>query len=402
LAALQPPAVHAAGSDIVKVALIGCGGRGTGAAQNALNADKRNKLVALADSFKDQLERSRQTLKDSHTEQYDVTDDRCFVGFDAYKQIMQTDADVVCLCTPPHFRPAHLRAAIEANKHVFCEKPVAVDATGVRHVLETTEMAKQKNLNIVSGLCWRYDHGVRATADQIKNGAIGPIIAMHANYLTGTLWQRQRQPGWSDMEYQMRNWLYYTWLSGDHNNEQHIHTLDKMLWLMGDEAPVSCVAMGGRQVRVEPQWGNVYDHFAAVYEWANGVKGFAYCRQMGGCYSNNECYVLGTKGRASMLAHAVDGETKWNYEGKNKKPSMYDVEHVELFQAIRNGKPINNGVYMSRATLMAVMARQSAYTGQRVTWEQALQSKEDLTPKAYQWGPVDMPEVAQPGKTKLV
>lgn len=399
VSALNPPAVHAAGSDILKVALIGCGGRGTGAAVNAMRADKGNRLTVLADIFKDQVDRSKETLKKQVGEQYDVKDENVFHGFDAYKQVMASDVDVVCLCTPPHFRPLHLKAAIDAGKHVFCEKPVAVDGPGVRSVLETSKLAKEKNLNLVSGLCWRYDLGVKGTVEQIQNGAIGPVVAMHANYLTGTLWHRQRQPAWSEMEYQIRNWLYYTWLSGDHNNEQHIHTLDKMLWLMNDEPPVACVGMGGRQVRISEEWGNVYDHFAVCYEWKSGVKGFAYCRQMGNCYSNNECYVLGTKGRANVLANKIEGETEWRYKGD--KPSMYDVEHVELFKAIRAGKPINNGAYMSYSTLMAIMGRMSAYTGQRVTWEQALNSVEDLSPKAYEWGEVERPAVAQPGQTKL-
>jgi predicted dehydrogenase len=371
---------------------------------NALRADKRNKLWALADIFQDKVNGAKQTLqneaKNLGNDQYAVTDERCFHGFDAYKQIMATEADVVCLCTPPHFRPAQLKAAIEAGKHVFCEKPVAVDATGVRSVLETTELAKKKNLNIVSGLCWRYDHGVRATIDQIKQGAVGDIVAIHANYLTSTLWHRGKKETWSEMEYQIRNWLYFNWLSGDHNNEQHIHTLDKMLWLMGDQPPVACVGMGGRQVRTQEEYGNVYDHFGVVYEWANGVKAFAFCRQMAACYNNNECYVLGTKGRALMLANKIESEAKWSYKGD--KPSMYDVEHVELFKAIREGKTINNGTYMSHSTLMAVMGRNSAYTGQRITWEQALASKEDLTPKAYEWGPVEMAPVQQPGTAKLV
>jgi len=404
--ALQVPHVHAAGSDELKVALIGCGGRGTGAAVNAMRADKRNKLWALADVFQDRLGGVKQTLKDEATklgaDQYAVTDERCFHGFDAYKQIMATEADVVCLCTPPHFRPAQLRAAIEAGKHVFCEKPVAVDATGVRSVLETTELAKKKNLNIVSGLCWRYDYGVRETMDQIKQGAIGDIVAIHANYLTSTLWNKPRQPAWSDMEFQLRNWLYFNWLSGDFNNEQHIHTLDKVLWLMGDEPPVACVGMGGRQVRTGEEFGNVYDHFGVVYEWANGVKAFAFCRQMGASHNNTECYALGTKGQAQILSHKIEGAAKWSYAKKNEKPSMYDVEHVELFKAIRDGKTINNGTYMSRSTLLAIMGRNSAYTGQRITWEQAMNSKEDLTPKAYEFGPLEMAPVQQPGSAKLV
>ncbi len=399
-AALNPPPVHAAGSDVLKVALIGCGGRGTGAAVNAMRAHPENRLTVLADAFEDQLGRAKATLKAQVGEQFAVEDANCFTGFDAYKQVMATDVDVVCLCSPPGFRPMQLKAAIDAGKHVFCEKPVAVDAPGIRSVLETSEEAKKKNLNLVSGLCWRYDLGVRATMEEVKNGAIGDIVTMQANYLTGTLWHRGRKPEWSDMEYQMRNWLYFTWLSGDHNNEQHIHTLDKMLWLMNDEPPIACTGMGGRQVRVGEEWGNVYDHFAVCYEWANGVRGYSMCRQMGNCFNNTECYVMGKKGQAKMLAHDIEGEMKWSYKGD--KPSMYDYEHLELFKAIREGRTINNGTYMSYSTMMAIMGRMSAYTGQRVTWEQAMKSTEDLSPKAYEWGAAPPVVVSQPGVAKLV
>jgi predicted dehydrogenase len=334
-------------------------------------------------------------------EQFNVTPDREFSGFDAYKQVMASDVDLVLLCTPPHFRPAHLRAAIEAGKHVFCEKPVAVDAPGVRHVLESTEMARSKNLNLVSGLCWRYDLGVKDTMKQIQDGAIGDIVAIQENYLTGTLWHRGRKPEWSEMEYQMRNWLYFTWLSGDHNVEQHIHSLDKTMWLMNDQPPLSCFGLGGRQVRTGPEWGNIFDHHAVCYEWANGVKSFSYTRQQAGCSNITEDYVLGTKGQAKILKHEVtSGDNTWRYRGD--KPSMYDLEHVALFKAIRNGETINNGIYMSQSTMLAIMGRMATYTGQTITWEDAMNSKEALGPQSYSWGPFEAKPVAMPGETKFV
>lgn len=398
-------AVHAAGSDILKVGLIGCGGRGSGAAVNAMRAEDNLQLVALADAFADQLDHCKQTVQRQIGNKYAVKDENCFVGFDAYKQLLETDVDVVCLCTPPHFRPAQLRASIEAGKHVFCEKPVAVDPTGVRSVLETVELAKKKNLSIVSGLCWRYDYGVRETMNRIKDGAIGDIVAVQENYLTGTLWHRGRGDSWSEMEYQMRNWLYFTWLSGDHIVEQHIHSLDKALWLMDDEPPVSCVGLGGRQVRNEEKWGQIYDHFAVCYEWANGVKTFAYTRQMKGCHNEVEDFVLGTKGNAKILKHEIaqndqPGEAgNWKYKGP--KPSMYDVEHKELFAGIRSGNILNNGQYMSYSTLLAIMGREACYTGEKITWEQAMNSKQDLSPKAYAWSDTAIPAVATPGTTKF-
>jgi predicted dehydrogenase len=397
--------VHAAGSDILKVGLIGCGGRGSGAAVNAMRADDNMQIVALADAFGDRLDHCKKILQRQYPDKYAVNDEHSFVGFDAYKQLLETDVDVVLLCTPPHFRPAQLRAAIEAGKHVFCEKPVAVDPTGVRSVLETVELAGKKNLSIVSGLCWRYDYGVRATMERIKEGTIGDIVSIQENYLANTLWHRGRKDSWSEMEYQMRNWLYFAWLSGDHIVEQHIHSLDKALWLMDDQPPVSCTGLGGRQVRTGEQWGHVFDHFAVCYEWANGVKTFAYTRQMKGCHNDVDDYVLGTKGSARILKNEITQKDKPGDEGKWKfrgsKPSMYDIEHKELFAGIRSGNIINNGKYMSYSTLLAIMGREACYTGQKITWEQAMNSKQDLSPKAYVWSDMSIPEVAVPGKTKL-
>lgn len=391
---------HAAGSDTIKVGLIGCGGRGTGAAKNAMHAEDNLKITALGDAFEDRVKYADQILQRTLGEKYNVSPDQMFHGFDAYKQVIDSGVDVVLLATPPHFRPAHLRYAIEKDKHVFCEKPVAVDAPGVRHVLETTELAHKKDLSIVSGLCWRYDYGVRETMKRIQDGAIGDIVAVQENYLTGTLWHRGRKPEWSEMEYQMRNWLYFTWLSGDHIVEQHIHSLDKALWLNGDQPPARCVGLGGRQVRTDEKFGDAYDHFAVCYEWDTGVKTFAYTRQMTGCKNNVEDYVLGTKGNAQLLKHAVNGEGEpWKYTGA--KPSMYDVEHKELFAGIRSGNHINNGEYMSYSTLMAIMGRMACYTGEEIELDKALNSKQDLTPKEYAWGDAPQPEIAVPGVTKF-
>jgi predicted dehydrogenase len=402
LAGLAAPAVHAAGSDLVKVGLIGTGGRGSQAAVNAMKADSQNRLTAMCDIFPDRLDDSKQRLKVQLGEQFQVTEEQSFHGFDGYKQVMASDVDVVLLCTPPHFRPAQLKAAIDAGKHVFCEKPVAVDAPGVRSVLKTSEEARTKGLAIVSGLCWRYDLGVRETIKRIQEGAIGDIIAIQENYLTGTLWHRGRKPEWSEMEYQIRNWLYFTWLSGDHNVEQHIHSLDKALWLMGDKPPAAAVGMGGRQVRTGPEWGNIYDHHAVAYEWPTGVRVYSFTRQMAGerIHNETEDIVLGTKGQAKVIAHEiVSGGERWKYRGP--KPGMYDVEHQELFASIKAGKPINNGLYMSYSTLLAIMGRMATYTGERITWEMALNSTENLTPERYEWGEVKVPEVAMPGKTKF-
>ncbi len=404
-AGLVLPAVanaHVAGSDTLNVGLIGCGGRGTGAATQALNADKNVKLIAMGDAFADRLEQSLSTLQrdEAIRGKIDVPPDRRFVGFEAYKQVLATPVDVVLLTTPPHFRPAHLKAAIDAGKHVFAEKPVAVDAPGVRSVIATCEEAKKKNLAVVSGLCYRYEPSKRETMKRVHDGAVGEIVALHTNYNTGALWHKPRQPSWSDMEWQMRNWLYFTWLSGDHNVEQHIHSLDKMAWAMNDQYPTRATGLGGRQVRTGPEFGHIFDHHAVVYEYPSGVKIFAYCRQQPGCANDVNDYVMGTEGTCDVMKHAITGKHPWRYRGPRE--DMYQVEHNELFASIRAGRPINNGDYMTKSTLMAIIGRMATYTGKVITWEQALHSKDDLTPPHYEWGPLPVPPVAKPGVTKFV
>lgn len=386
---------HAGGDDTLRVGLIGCGGRGTGAAINACNADPNVKITALADAFIDRVDSCHDTLSKKLGDRLEVGDNK-FDGFDNHEKLIATDVDVVLLATPPYFRPSHLEACVAAGKHVFCEKPVGVDVPGVRRVMEACKSAKDQGLSIVSGLCWRYDHGVRATMDQIKSGALGEILSIQENYLTGELWHRGENEKWSEMEYQMRNWLYFNWLSGDHPAEQHIHSLDKAAWLMDDEAPVRVYSLGGRQRRTAPQYGNIYDHFATVFEWENGVKCHSYCRQQAGCFNNTEDYVVGTKGSAKILRHeVVSGGETWKFRGK--KPSMYDVEHQHLFKSIRGAAPINNGHYMCNSTLMALCARDAAYTGKNIKWDDFMKSETVLGPKELKWGNFTPGEIPIPG-----
>jgi predicted dehydrogenase len=401
------PAVHAAGSDTLRVGLVGCGGRGTGAAGQALKADKNVKLVALADAFEDRLQTCLENLrkKADVADKVDVSPDHCFVGFDAYKGVI-ANSDVVLLCTPPHFRPMHLKACVEAGKHVFAEKPVAVDAPGVRSVLETCEAAKAKNLSIVSGLCIRFHNGFREAIRRVHDGAIGEPVSVFANDYRGGLWVKPRQPGWSDMTYQMRNWYYFTWLCGDFNVEQHVHFLDVAAWVMKDRYPAKAIGMGGRAVRTGPEFGHIYDHFSVVYEYPGGARLVSSCRQQQGCKGDMSCHVLGGKGRAVLaerdggLFIKSDGPD-WVFPGPTN--DIFQTEHDELFASIRSGKPINNGDYMAKSTLLAIMGRMAAYTGQEVTWEKALNSKEDLSPPAYDWdAKLPDPPVAVPGKTKFV
>lgn len=405
------PNVHPADSDTLRIGLIGCGHRGTGAAEQALTADKNSKLVAMGDMFADRLQSSLKQLQGNKNvgPRVEVKSECCFTGFNAYKQVIPL-VDVVLLTTPPHFRPLHFQAAVEAGKHIFAEKPVAVDAPGVRAVLKAAEEARQKNLTVVAGLCWRYHHGMRETIQRVHEGAIGDITALQCTYNTGGLWSAKHEPKWTDMEWQLRNWLYFTWLSGDFNVEQHVHSLDKMAWVMRNEYPVRAVGSGGRQVRTDDLYGNIFDHHTVVYEYANGVKLFSACRQQDGCWKDVSDHVMGTKGTCHIEATAAfegsitgfpGGKVSWRAR-RRKGDDMYQNEHDELFAAIRSGKPINNGEWMAKSSLMAIMGRMATYTGQVITWEMALNSQEDLTPPAYEFGPLPVPPVARPGFTKYV
>lgn len=394
------PAVHAAGSDVLRVGLVGCGGRGTAAAAQAVNADPNTQLIAMADMFQDRLESSRERLRKSLGEKFAVKNENCFAGFDACKKLLATNVDVVVLATPPHFRPAHIEAAVAAGKHMFVEKPVAVDAPGVRSVLKSCAEAKKKNLAVVSGLCWRYHPAKRMTFQRIHDGAIGDIVAMQCNYNVGYLWHKDREPGWSDMEWQLRNWLYFTWLSGDFIVEQHIHSLDKMAWAMKDTYPAKAWGTGGRQVRTSPIYGHIFDHHAVVFEYASGQKVFSYCRQQQGCASSVTDYVMGSKGTCDVMGHKITGDKPWHYQGK-RGADMYQIEHNELFASIRAGKPINDGERMAHSTLMAILGRMVTYTGKVITWQEALNSKQDLTPAKYEFGQLAVAPVAMPGVTKF-
>jgi myo-inositol 2-dehydrogenase/D-chiro-inositol 1-dehydrogenase len=403
LALASAPLVHADSNDTIRVGLIGCGQRGTGAAEQALLADRNAKLWAMGDTFRDRLDSSLTTLRNRPAVRGKISvQGRCFTGFNAYQDVINSGVHVVLLCSPPGFRPQHLRAAVAANKHIFAEKPVAVDAPGVRTVLAACQDARQRNLSIVSGLCYRYDPPKRELMRRIHDGGVGQILALHTTFNTGGLWMHPRQPAWSDMEWQVRNWLYFTWLSGDHNVEQHVHSLDKMAWAMNNQYPESCVGLGGRQVRSGAEYGHIFDHHAVVYNYPNGVKCFSYCRQHEGVANEVTDFVIGTTGKATVMRHIIHnhkGVESWRYQGA--QPSMYQVEHNELFASIRAGQPINNGEYMCKSTLMGIMGRMATYTGRVITWQQALQSQEDLMPPRLEWGALPVAPVARPGITQF-
>lgn len=402
-AAVAPTVLKSAhAAEVLRVGLIGCGGRGTGAAVQALRADPDTRLVALGDAFRDRIDDALAKLKQSEVADRIVVDAKHqFADFDNYEGVIES-SDVVLLCAPPAFRPKHLEAAIRAGKHIFCEKPIAVDAPGVRSVYDTCQAAEKKGLSIVSGLCYRYQFAKQAVVKRIHEGAVGEIVALQTTYNTGGLWHRGSKPEWSKMEYQVRNWLYFDWLSGDHINEQHIHSLDKIAWAMKDEYPVKATAGGGRIVRTDPKYGNVYDHFNTVYEWANGVRCFSSCRQWENADTDVSDHVFGTEGVAHIQTHVIESRAGARWEHKGEGPDdMYQNEHDALFAAIRKDKPINNGDYMCKSTLMAIMGRMSAYTGKTITWDQAWNSKESLVPDKLAWGDAPERPVARPGITKF-
>lgn len=390
----------------IKVGLIGCGGRGTGAAGQALSADPGVTLWALGDAFADRLASSATNLENHAGDRAVVPAERRFVGFDAFKQVIDSDVDVVILTTPPHFRPQHLAAAVTAGKHVFCEKPMAVDPTGVRSVIVSAAKAKEQGTNLVSGFCWRYSGRERETYRRIHDGAIGDVRSVYTTYLTGPLWTKPRKEGWSDMEWQMRNWVHFSWLSGDHIVEQACHSIDKINWAMGNRTPLRASAIGGREVREGAESGNVFDHFGIVYEYENGVRAHHACRQMPSCTSDNSDYVVGSTGTAQINGwvptHRIEqGPWTWEFEG-DPGPSMYQVEHNELFQAIRGDRPLmNDGEWMAQSTMMAIIGREAAYTGQTIEWNDALNADLALGPATYAFSNLDVDPVAHPGVTTL-
>jgi predicted dehydrogenase len=402
-----PRGVHAGTSETLRIGLIGCGGRGTSAAQNALNASNDNLLVAVGDAFRDCAEISVEKLRriENCKDRVRVDADHIFAGFDAYKQVIDSGVDVVILAEPPHFRPQHLAYAVDAGKHAFVEKPVAVDAPGVRSVIESCAKAEANGLAIVSGLCWRYHPAVRETVRRVvEDRAIGDIVAIQSCYNASTLWHRGDKPEWSRMEYQIRNWLYFDWLSGDHICEQAIHSLDKTAWLQSDAHPVQAFGMGGRQQRTAAEFGNIYDHHTVFYEYPESVRVYFTCRQQKNCTPYVDEVVLGTKGQAEILKYRITGENSWQYDKSDEKSPaiMFDIEHAELFRSIRENRPINNGQYMANSTMVAIMGRMCTYTGQTLSWDQCFNSQQRLGPDEYAWND-DVPpsEVPIPGRTKL-
>ena len=414
-AMLGPRGLFAAGSDTIRVGLIGCGGRGTGAGIiDCAESSKGVQLVAMGDLFQDHLDAAPARIKKNLAKRklpvdeiYKVTPEHMFVGFDAYQKVIDSGVDMVILTTPPVFRPLHFRAAVEAGKHVFIEKPIAVDPVGVRSVLETAELAKKKGLTVVAGTQMRRFQPIQEAIARLHDGAIGRITGGQVVRTSGGMrtWRKdeaQKRSEWSEMEYEIRRWLFWTWLSGDFIVEMHVHNLDIMNWIMGSH-PVSVMALGGRQVRTEPEFGNVFDHFTAEYVYPEDVRIEYMGTQIDKFTYRNDQRVQGSKGSAYIDFGncKIQGEKPWEYKGKPANPAVQ--EYADMIDSIRNGKAINDGRQVAESTMTAIMGRMSAYTGRELKWDWAMNaSKLDLSPAHWRFGPGPGLPVAMPGVTKLI
>jgi predicted dehydrogenase len=414
--ALSGPGLFAQGaSERIRVGLIGCGGRGTDAALDCVTASPDVVIAALGDVFPDQLQWSLGHLKEklaaqSRNDRLLATPETCFTGFDAYHKVLAAGVDLVILAAPPFFRPAHLKAAVEAGKHVFMEKPVAVDPVGVRSVMATADLATSKRLAIVAGTQRRHQAHYVEIMKRVRGGDLGELVSGQCYWNMGALWVERAAQNWanrivkrwSDLEWQIRNWLFTDWCSGDHIVEQHVHNLDVMNWAFG-APPVKCTGMGGRAARTDPMFGNIFDHFAVEYEYANGARVLSMCRQTAKAAENISERVVGAKGFS--YTDSADGYIKGAkpYENEQASPNPYVQEHVDLVASIKAGKPLNEGRQVAESTLTAIMGRMSAYTGRALSWEWVLNSsKLDLTPPHMELKELPPLEVPIPGKTPLV
>jgi myo-inositol 2-dehydrogenase / D-chiro-inositol 1-dehydrogenase len=404
-----PGGMRVTGSDVIRIGVIGCGGRGTGAAVDVMRSSDGVEVVALGDLLPDRIAQCRAELtkriasEAALAAKYKVTNDRCFSGFDAYEKVLATDINYVILASPPGFRPKHLAAAVAAGKHIFTEKPVAVDPAGIRSVLATCDLATQKGLGIGAGTQRRHQAEYLPAIQRIHEDAIGEVLSGQVFWNQGGLWNQARQPAWSDTEWQIRNWLYFTWLSGDHIVEQHVHNIDVANWVLKGH-PIKATGVGGRQSRTEPKYGHIYDHFGIDFEYASGARVLSMCRQIDGTASRIEEHFNGANGSAIMRstgANEIKGPKPWAFNTSEKPISPYVQEHTDLIASIRAGKPYNELQQVAESTLTAIMGREAAYTGQEILWDDLLKADQDLTPPQVAFGPLPVPPVAMPGVTKL-
>jgi predicted dehydrogenase len=402
---------HAAGRDEIRVALVGCGGRGTGAAAQILNARPNVKLVAMADAFETPLRVSLNSLRQLPIgDRVLVTPATQFTGLDAYRQAIAADVDVVLLCTPPGFRPLHFEAAVAAGRHVFMEKPVATDAPGVRRVLAANERAKEQGLLVAVGHHLRHEGKHQEVVRRIRDGAIGELQYLRAYFNSSGVWVRPRRPDQTEMQYQVSNWYYFTWLSGDHIVEQHVHDLDVGNWIAADH-PQEAQAAGGRQVRVGPQYGEIFDHHTVEFTYASGVKMFSFCRHIKNCWNSFSQHAHGHRGEAHIEGHGtatlqVHGQQPLRFP---RQADGHQVEQDDFVAALMEGRAYNEADWGASSTMTAILGRMASYTGQVVTWREACESSTDLMPRQLDWdaeppahpGPDGLYACAMPGLTPL-
>lgn len=399
--------VHAAGSDVIKIGMIGCGGRNAGAAVQALTADPGARLVAMCDLFMDRVQEKRKLIQAQKPDQTQVDDAHCFDGFDGYKHVIEA-SDVVLIANGAKFHPLHTMAAIQAGRHVFVEKPHGIDPAGVKVLHAACELAKQKGLCVVSGLQSRYHPGMIETIQRIHDGAIGEVVALEENFLRAPYGLYARKEGQNEVQYQCSNQYHFNWISGDDVTQSLVHNLDRSSWVLHGEAPVKAHGIGGRSTSIGEIYGNVFDHHSVIYEFASGVRVYAFCRTIKNCYPEYSSIVLGSKGRASVMACRIWGENEWRWDGKC---NAHQEEHFRLFEAIRAGKPLNNGDYMARSTLISIMGQLTCYTGKEITWDQISASNFAYAPApeacSFEMEPPVKPgpdgtyPVFVPGETKL-
>ncbi len=385
----------------LKAGLIGCGGRGTGAALNFISAGDGLSVVTLADMFEDKMAGCRKKLKERAG--VEIADEKCYLGFDAYQKVMEEDIDVIILATPPYFRPEHFKAAVEARKHVFMEKPLAVDPVGIRSIIASAKKAETIGLTVITGTQRRHQRDYIDTYTKVYNGAIGDVVAGNVYWNASKLWHRERKSEWTDMEFMLRDWVNWSWLSGDHIVEQHVHNIDVAAWFSG-KYPVSAVAFGSRHRRVT---GDQYDNFSTDFVYDNDMHIHSMCRQINDCANNVGEYIRGTEGYTNCrnTIYNPDGTVLWSYEYptdengeqmKNVKISPYDQEHIDMVTAIRNDNPVNEAEATAKSTLAGIMGRISAYTGKEVTWDEMMASELSLGPDELKLGKYDMSQFVVP------
>ncbi len=402
-------AAHASGDGTIKIGMIGCGGRCTGAATQSMAAGPEVKLVAMCDIFEGRLQNSLKALKEQCGKQVMVDADHRFVGFDGYKKVIDS-VDIVLIACASKFHPMYAEAAIKAGKHVFVEKPHGIDPVGVRRMRAACDLAKKKGLSLLSGLQSRFDYGWQETVKRIHDGAIGDIVAMQSMFLRGPYRLVPRDPKLTETEYQFSNWYHFRWLSGDDVPQSLVHNIDRMCWILHEASPVWCFGLGGRSASFGEVYGDMYDHDTVVYEFASGTRLYALCRTQKGCYGNSGDIIMGTKGKCLLARRRIEGETNWQYQGKRNNP--YYTEQAALIDAFKTGKPINSGYHMVNSTMIGVLGQVAVYSGQATKYDEVAKANLQYGPApdeaSFQTPPPSLPDktgnypLPMPGITRLL